>query len=175
MAGFENLSNPSHQYLNTRRQTVALDKGIQLRKTFDEWLNDKTEDNRRRSLHTMHTREIERLREEQSRLARFSNTKSYDDWKCEKENELRVRLEEAREKSKEHNAEQTRKERGAEELRAKKYNEWLVNKFHAELAAEERKIQELMKNREKLKKMQNKNDDSDEDDIRVQKIRSNSK
>jgi len=104
------------QYLANRRRTVAFDKGIQLRKTFQEWLETKTDEKRRQSLNLHHVKEIERIREE-------------------KQTE---------------NAEQLiQKEKQMDEQRTKKYNEWLVKKFEAELAEEERKIQELRKYKNK--------------------------
>ena len=156
----------TRQYLANRRRTVALDKGIQLRKTFQEWLECKTEDNRRRSLNTIHAKELERLRDEQSRHDRFLKAKTYTEWKSDKEDQLRHQLEEEREKTKVESVKHSQKEREAEELRVKKYNEWLVKKFQAELAEEERKIDEL-RNREKLKKKNVGN----ESDIKEEKTR----
>ena len=148
--------HPSTNYLASRRRTVALDRGIQLRKTFEEWLNSKTQENRRRSLHTLHMKEIERLREEQSRKERFDRGKTFDEWKNEKEERLRQQLSDEKEKTKILYEQQVIKDRANEELREKKYNEWLVKKFEQELRNEELKIEEL-RNREKMKQKKRRN------------------
>ncbi|XP_066920626.1 trichohyalin-like isoform X1 [Clytia hemisphaerica] len=151
-----NADHPSGDYLASRRRTVALDRGIQLRKTFEEWLNTKTQENRRRSLHTLHVKEIERLREEQSKKERFDRGKTFDEWKYEKEERLRQQICHEKEKTKILSEQQVVKEKTNEELREKKYNEWLVKKFEQELRDEEQKIEEL-RNREKLKQKKRRN------------------
>lgn len=147
----------TQQFMSSRRRTVALDKGIQLRKTFHEWLESKTEDNRRRSLNTIHAQELERLRAEQIRRDRFSTTKTYTEWKSEKEEIIRHQVEETRQKAREEIVKQAQKKKEAEELRVKKYDEWLVKKFQAELAEEEKKIEELRLTKDKLKKLSKNN------------------
>jgi len=137
------------QYLANRRRTVAFDKGIQLRKTFQEWLETKTDEKRRQSLNLHHVKEIERIREEQLRRERFEKTKSFDEWKNEKEEILRQQFAEAKQKQTENAEQLIQKEKQMDEQRTKKYNEWLVKKFEAELAEEERKIQELRKYKNK--------------------------
>ena len=145
--------HPSRQYLVSRRRTVAFDRNIQLRKTFEEWLVVKSQESRRRSLNLQTMKEVEQLREEKLRKERFEGAKTFDEWKHEKEEIMKQQTVEAKEKEKEQNEKQIEKEKRDEALRQKKYNEWLKKKFEAELAEEERKIQELRNTNHKKETM----------------------
>lgn len=133
----EALSSPS--ILNRRRSIQP----NHVRKTHTEWLADKIEERRRKSIagrssSMLPTIDASTLK----RLQRLALQKSFEEWKKEKDEASKEQLE--KEKQKEEVKEVISKTNtDHEELKKKKYEEWLRKKHEQDVETELTKIQKL--------------------------------
>lgn len=158
-----NMEHPGREYLETRRQTVAVSNGIKCQATvnssripYEKWLQIKAAEQRRKSISIANLKELEKLREQQVRQERFGNARPFEKWKEQKDEELKIKQSNEREQEKQLQLQQMERQRTHRELKEKKYKEWLEKKFEQELAEEQRKIKEIRnydldKNKSRLK------------------------